>query len=157
MDIQAASNFERLYFEATGRDAPATKAAFEGFAREGRIDIPPDALGEIQSLFDSAAVDDREVMATIRAMREGAGELIDPHTAVGVTALQQRAADLPGPVVVLSTAHPAKFPEDVERASGVAPALPFGVADLAARPERFERLPPDVAAVTDYVRAFAQA
>jgi threonine synthase len=156
MDIQAASNFERLYFEASGRDAAATARAFEAFAAEGAIEIPKDVLQAMQQLFRGLAVDDAETTATIAATLQKTGELIDPHTAVAVAALA-RAPETPGPVVVLSTAHPAKFPEDVERAAGRAPALPMGVADLASRPERFERAPADTETVTAHVRAFAEA
>jgi len=83
------------------------------------------------------------------------GQLVDPHTAVALAAL--RRADLPGPVVVMSTAHAAKFPEAVAKACGVTPELPRGVADLMARPERFDRLPADAETIKAYVRAFSGA
>ena len=83
------------------------------------------------------------------------GELIDPHTAVALGAL--RRADLDGPVVVMSTAHAAKFPEAVAEACGVTPQLPRGVADLISRPERFDRLPAEAETIKAYVRAFAGA
>jgi threonine synthase len=84
------------------------------------------------------------------------GELIDPHTAVGVAAAE-RARDVKAPLVILSTAHPAKFPDDVARITGVTPDLPRSVAAIAARPERFDRLPPDAETIKAYVRAFAGA
>ena len=84
------------------------------------------------------------------------GQVVDPHTAVALSALA-RAKDLPGPVVVLSTAHPAKFPEAVAKACGVTPGLPRGAADLAHRSERFDRLPADAETIKAYVRAFSEA
>ena len=155
MDIQSASNFERLFFETTGRDAAATTAAFEGFATTGAIEVPRAALDQMRALFRGVGVSEDATAAAIVATLESAGQLIDPHTAVAVSALG-RAADTPGPVVVLSTAHPAKFPEDVAKVSGLTPALPRGAQDLAARPERFDRLPAETETIKGYVRAFAE-
>ena len=155
MDIQAASNFERLYFEAARRDAVETARAFQHFAQAGSIDVPPQALAAMRDLFRGASVCEDEIRATIRATLEATGELIDPHTAVGVAALRKGEA-LEAPSVVMATAHPAKFPEDVTQAAGVAPQLPRGVRDLARRPERYDRLPADAEAVKAYVRAFSE-
>jgi threonine synthase len=156
MDIQSASNFERLYFETGGRDAAATAAAFKGFAETGAIEVPAAALAAMRAMFRGVGVSEDKTAAAIVATLESSGELIDPHTAVAVSALGA-VADLPGPVVLLSTAHAAKFPEDVAKVAGVTPALPRGVADLAARPERFERLPAEPSTIKAYVRAFAGA
>ncbi|RAK64308.1 threonine synthase [Phenylobacterium kunshanense] len=155
MDIQSASNFERLYFETVQREPTETARAFEAFARAGAIDIPPGALAAMQSVFTGVAIGEDETVRTIVSTLNETGELIDPHTAVAVAAL--RHVDLDGPTVVLSTAHPAKFPEDVAKASGVTPALPRGTASLADRPERFDRLPGDAETIKAYVRAFAEA
>jgi threonine synthase len=155
MDIQSASNFERLYFETTGRDAAATARAFADFAAGGAIDVPAPAFAAMRDLFRGVAVSEAETKAAIAATLAGAGELIDPHTAVAVAALD-KTADLPHPIVVLSTAHPAKFPEDVAAASGVTPDLPRGAASLADRPERFDRLPADAEAIKAFVRTFAE-
>ncbi|MEW5688013.1 MAG: threonine synthase [Pseudomonadota bacterium] len=155
MDIQSASNFERLYFESVQREATETARAFEAFARAGAIDIPPAALSAMQAVFTGVAIGEDETLRTIVSTLNETGELIDPHTAVAVAAL--RHVDLDGPTVVLSTAHAAKFPEDVARASGVTPALPRGTASLADRPERFDRLPGDADTIKAYVRAFAEA
>ncbi|PZQ65680.1 MAG: threonine synthase [Phenylobacterium zucineum] len=155
MDIQSASNFERLYFESVQREATETARAFEAFGRAGAIDIPPGALTAMQSVFTGVAIGEDETLKTIVSTLNETGELIDPHTAVAVAAL--RHVDLDGPTVVLSTAHAAKFPEDVARASGVTPALPRGTASLADRPERFDRLPGDADTIKAYVRAFAGA
>jgi len=155
MDIQSASNFERLYFETAQREATETARAFEAFGRAGAIDIPPAALAAMQQVFTGVAIGEDETLKTIVSTLNETGELIDPHTAVAVAAL--RHVELKGPTVVLSTAHAAKFPEDVARASGVTPALPRGVASLAGRPERFDRLPGDADTIKAYVRAFAEA
>ena len=155
MDIQSASNFERLYFESAGRDAAATSRAFADFAAGGAIDVPAPAFAAMRDLFRGVAVSEAETRAAIAATLAETGEMIDPHTAVAVAALG-KAADLPHPIVVLSTAHPAKFPEDVAAASGVTPELPRGAANLADRPERFDRLPADAEAIKAFVRTFAE-
>ena len=154
MDIQSASNFERLYFEGVEREATDTARAFEGFAKTGVIDIPPGALGAMQAIFTGVAIGEDETARTILATLNETGELIDPHTAVAVAAL--RHVDLEGPTVVMSTAHPAKFPEDVAKACGVTPDLPRGVASLAGRAECFDRLPGDAETIKAYVRAFSE-
>jgi threonine synthase len=156
MDIQSASNFERLYFECVDREPVETARAFEAFASAGALDIPPKAFSAMRGLFRGLAVGDDEARRTIVATLNETGELVDPHTAVALAALK-RAEPAPGPVVVLSTAHAAKFPEDVADASGVTPALPRGAADLAGRPERFERLPADAETIKAHVRAFSAA
>jgi threonine synthase len=156
MDIQSASNFERLYFEAVGRDAVATASAFEGFNTTGVIEVPAEALAVMRRLFRGVGVSEDDTAKAIVATLDATGELIDPHTAVAVAALG-RAGDAPGPIVVLSTAHAAKFPEDVARVSGLTPQLPRGTADLADRPERFEQLPAETETIKAHVRAFAEA
>jgi threonine synthase len=154
MDIQSASNFERLYFECVQREATETARAFTAFADSGVIDVPPQAFAAMRELFRGVSVsEDDTARAMLRTLNE-TGELIDPHTAVAVAALR-RANGLEGPVVVMSTAHPAKFPEAVAKACGVTPELPRGVADLASRPERFDRLPAEAETIKAYVRAFA--
>ena len=155
MDIQAASNFERLYFESVGREATETARAFEAFAKAGAIEIPPQAFAAMRDLFRGVAVSETETQRTMVATLNETGELIDPHTAVGVAALG-RARDVEGPVVIMSTAHPAKFPEAVGRVTGVTPDLPRGVASLANKAERFDRLPAEADTIKAYVRAFAE-
>ncbi|MBI1200064.1 MAG: threonine synthase [Phenylobacterium sp.] len=154
MDIQSASNFERLYFEAVEREATDTARAFEAFARAGVIDIPPRALSAMQAVFTGVAIDEADTRRTMVSTLNETGELIDPHTAVAVAALNRQAPD--GVAVVLSTAHPAKFPEDVAKTCGVTPQLPRGAANLEGRPERFDRLPADADTIKAYVRAFAE-
>jgi threonine synthase len=156
MDIQSASNFERLYFECVRRDGVETTRAFKAFAETGVIDIPPQAFATMRETFIGVSISENETARTILSTHNETGELIDPHTAVGVAGL--RHAKLDGaPVVVLSTAHAAKFPEAVHAATGETPALPQAARGLAAKPERFDRLAADAEAIKAYVRAFAEA
>ena len=154
MDIQSASNFERLYFEAVRRDAVETARAFQAFAHVGVIDLPPQALAAMRELFAGVAVSEDEIRRTILVTLNETGQLIDPHTAVAVAALR-KAEPLPAPVVVFSTAHPAKFPDDVAQAAGVTPQLPRGAANLASHTERYDRLAAEPETIKAYVRAFA--
>ncbi len=156
MDIQVASNFERLYFECVRRDGVETGRAFQAFAETGTLSIPPGAFATMRELFRGASVNEGDVARTMISVMNTTGEMIDPHTAVGVTAARRVGPPTPiTPLVVLSTAHPAKFPETVTPVLGEAPRMPRGVADHSARPERFDRLPADADTVKAYVRAFA--
>jgi len=154
MDIQSASNFERLYFECVRRDGVETARAFTAFNETGQIDVPPQAHAAMRELFAGCKVSEAETARTMVSTFNETGELIDPHTAVGVAGLR-RLGQTRGPVVVMSTAHPAKFPETVKAVTGVAPPLPHGVEDLGHRPEKYDRLPPETAAVNAYVREFS--
>ena len=155
MDIQVASNFERLYFEASRRDAVETGRAFEALARDGRIDLAPQALAYMRDGFEGHAVGEDETARTILSTLNETGELIDPHTAVGLAAARRTTGDTP--LVVLATAHPAKFPDAVRAATGAEPALHIRAQGLLDREERIDRLPNDIAAAKAYVRAFARA
>jgi threonine synthase len=155
MDIQSASNFERLYFEGVEREATDTARAFTAFAEAGAIDLPPKAYAAMRKLFRGASASEDDTARAIVSTLNETGQLVDPHTAVALSALS-RTGGLKGPVVVMSTAHPAKFPEAVAKACGVTPALPRGAADLAGRPERFDRLPAEADTIKAYVRAFSE-
>jgi threonine synthase len=155
MDIQVSSNFERLFFEAVGRDGQATAQAFGNFAQSGAIDIPAAAHQQMRALFSGASVSEAETASTIAAIHAETGEIIDPHTAVAVTAARRFKSE--APVIALSTAHPAKFPEAVEAACGTAPVAPARAGALNGLPERFDRLPNSGAAVMAYIREFAKA
>ncbi len=158
MDIQIASNFERLYFEATQREALETSRAFRALSSAGFIDIPPAAATAMRALFRGEAVSEGETTRTIVSTLNETGAMLDPHTAVAMSAaLRQRPKPGAAPLVVLSTAHPAKFPEAVKAATGVSPALPSSAAWISERAERFDRLPGDADTVKAYVRAFAGA
>jgi len=151
MDIQVSSNFERLFFEASGRDAARTAAAFETFAATGEIVLPQDVGAAIGEVFEGRAIGETAALEAMRRTFEVTGELIDPHTAVALAGADA-AAPLPAgvPMVVLSTAHPAKFPE-ASLAAGLAPDT--ARADSLGRlPERFDKLPAETEAVKAYVR-----
>jgi threonine synthase len=145
MDIQVSSNHERLLFELLGRDGAATAELMDRFRALGSVEVPRDPV------FTAASLDDEATLAEIRSLHERTGYVADPHTAVGIGAgrLARRRPDLP--LVCLATAHPAKFPDAVERAIGVRPPLPDHLADLLDRPERYDVLPADLAAVASYV------
>lgn len=159
MDIQVASNFERLVFEALGRDAASTRGRYESFAQSGGFDLPAPALAAIRKDISAVAVSEEETRAAMRAALGMQGELVCPHTAVALAAAMKGADGWrpDGPVVVLSTAHPAKFPETVEATTGMRPPLPAHAKDIFTRPERADPLPNDVDAVKRYVRERARA
>ncbi|MDX2233344.1 MAG: threonine synthase, partial [Hyphomonadaceae bacterium] len=159
MDIQVASNFERLVFEALGRDAEATRGRYESFAQAGGFDLPDAAMAAIRAGFSAVAVSEDETRAAMAAMRRATGELVCPHTAVALAALEKGADGWrpDGPVVTLATAHPAKFPDTVEAAAGARPPLPAHCAHILDAPERADPLPNDVAAVKRYVTERARA
>ena len=153
MDIQAASNFERLYFEGVRHEGLDTARAMRAFADTGVIDVPPSAMGMIRGLFRGARIDEAETARTMLATYRTTGELIDPHTAVGLAAARRIGPASPEtPLVVLATAHPAKFPETVKAATGVEAAVPPQVLALRQKRERIQRLPADVEAVKSIVR-----
>jgi len=156
MDIQSASNFERLYFECVRRDGVETARAFTAFAGAGVIDVPPQAFAVMRELFIGVSVNEAETTRSMVATLNETGELVDPHTAVAVAGMRA-AGDLGVPIIALSTAHPAKFPQAVKAATGETPKAPPVVQAQARRRERFDRLAADAQAVKDYVRAFADA
>jgi threonine synthase len=158
MDIQISSNFERLLFEAYGRDAAAVRRLMASLAQSRAFTIAPEALARIRRDFAAEAVGEDAVLAEIRDTWAEAGYLLDPHTAVGVRAARALLAREPGtPVVALATAHPSKFPDAVDRATGVRPSLPAHLADLLDRRERFTVLPNDQGAVEAFIRGRARA
>jgi threonine synthase len=144
MDIQVSSNFERLLFEAFDRDGAKVAAALGAFRADGTVSLQDYAATgawarELASL-SGIAVDEDRVGETIRLVHEATGVLVDPHTAVGVAAALEARVD-GTPMVALATAHPAKFPDAVEAATGIRPPLPEHLADLFERPERYEEMP----------------
>ena len=147
MDIQVSSNHERLLFELSGRDGPATADLLGRFRSLGAVDAPR------TNRFDAATIDDTTTLATIRRVHNEHGMLIDPHTAVGIAAALTQRRSLDVPMVAVATAHPAKFPDAVEQATGIRPALPARLADLLERDEHYDGLPNDISAVRAYVLA----
>ncbi|MFM8848659.1 MAG: threonine synthase [Actinomycetota bacterium] len=156
MDIQVSSNFERLLFEMNDRDGGATAEQMSVFRSSGRLVVERDQYARwIEPVFRAARSDDADTLATMAAMHAETGLLIDPHTAVGVSAARRRRE--PGvPVVTMATAHPAKFPDAVERATGIRPELPEHLSDLLERRERTVDLANDLAAVQAFVRSVAR-
>ena len=149
MDIQVASNFERLLFEASNRDADFVNQAMTIFERDHGLTLPDEVRATIATDFISARASEAEVAAMIKTVFDDNGVLIDPHTAVGVCAHQQarKSGALSGKIVTLATAHPAKFPDAVEEASGVYPCLPAAFSDLAERDEAMIEAPADADAI----------
>ena len=150
MDIQVSSNFERLLFEAGGRDADAVVRAMESLKQSRAFSIEGGAFEAIRSEFAAGRAGEGDVMDVIREVFETTGMVLDPHTAVGLHVARRRGGD--APMVSLATAHPAKFPDAVEKAIGARPDLPPRMGDLMDRPERSTVLPNDLAALQSFIR-----
>lgn len=154
MDIQVSSNFERLLFEMNGRDGGQTAEQLRQFRASGRLSVEADQRAEfLDGRFQAARLDDAQTLDVIARTYRDAEMLLDPHTAVGVGAVEQLRANgqLHGPTVTLATAHPAKFPDAVERATGVRPGLPSHLHDLFDLPEHVTVLPNDLAQIKQFV------
>jgi threonine synthase len=156
MDIQVSSNFERLLFELLGRDPAATAAQMRDFRATGRMPIPDAAWREATKHFTGFSLDDAGTLAEIQRLHRETGYLADPHTAVGTAAARALMPDSRIPIITAATAHPAKFPDAVQRATGIRPPLPPALADLYERPERFTVLPNDLGEIEAQVRAHAR-
>ncbi len=158
MDIQLSSNFERLLFDAVGRDPAALRAAFSNLDQSGGFDIPAPALAAIRADFDAQSVSEEETSEEIARTWRESGYVLDPHTATGVRAARGRLAIDPAtPVVALATAHPAKFPAAIERAIGRRIELPARLAPILTAPERFSRLENDESRIRDFIADHARA
>ncbi|MFL4986722.1 MAG: threonine synthase, partial [Xanthobacteraceae bacterium] len=157
MDIQVSSNFERLLFDANGRNAAVVRAMMASLAQSRRFLIDARALAEIRSHFSAGRADEEETAATIRTVRKETGYLLDPHSAVAVAVAEKESRDPALPMIVLGTAHPAKFPDAVAAACGVTPSLPDWLADLPRRAERVSVLPADQGAVERHILAASRA
>ena len=150
MDIQVASNFERALFEACDRNSGWTAAAMADFARHRRLAIPQEVLARLRARYGAFAETDAATLAAIKAVHDETGRIIDPHTGVAMAAAR-KLKDAQGPVVVLSTAHPAKFPDAVTRAIGIAPPVPARLKGLESLPERVETLPANLPLIRDFI------
>jgi threonine synthase len=157
MDIQVSSNFERLLFDAYRRDAAAVRGLMASLAQSRRFALSASALTEIRALFAAGRADEDEVAATMRTVKREIGTFADPHTAVGIAVAEKEPRDPTVPMVVLSTAHAAKFPDAVAAACGVRPALPEWLSDLDTRRERVTVLPADQSAVERFVLSTSRA
>jgi threonine synthase len=147
MDIQVSSNFERLLFELYDREGAAVAQLMSELAGSGGFSLSQGALERLRAEFDSARTSEDETAETIRTILAETGQVICPHTAVAVKAAREKRGDPAVPMVVLATAHAAKFPDAVEEACGVRPTLPPRMADLFDRPERMTRVPNELAAI----------
>jgi threonine synthase len=156
MDIQVASNFERLLHDLHGQAGAAVAALMAGFQRNRSLTVSQDALGRARELFDAARIDEDEVQATIAAAYAETGLLLDPHSAVGLAAGRRCRHDPKVPLVSLATAHAAKFPDAVAAATGTRPPLPPRLAGIDELPERLEVLPDDLATVRRRIEQLAQ-
>ncbi len=152
MDIQVSSNFERLLFELYGRNGSEVAAMLQAFRRTGEAALAADAVETLRQVFAGQRLDDEETLAEMARLYRDTGEMIDPHSAIGVATARTMAAGSERPVIALGTAHPAKFPEAVERACGRRPALPPRLADLYEREERCLLLPNDLGRVQAAIR-----
>ncbi|MGD9538466.1 MAG: threonine synthase [Alphaproteobacteria bacterium] len=153
MDIEVASNFERLLFELHGGDGAQVSRLMEALGAEGRFAVGAAELDAARLVFRGHRADDEAALAAIARTYRDTGVLIDPHTAAGIAAADETEEETP--LICLATAHPAKFPDAVRRGTGIEPKLPERLAGLMERPERCECLPNDLARVKDYVRRHA--
>ena len=151
MDIQVSSNFERLLFDVGGRDGAAMAAQMREFDAEKAMRLTNAQREGASALFTSARADENDTLQAMRWAHEECGQLLDPHTAIGLHAARQADVDPAIPVVTLATAHPAKFRDPVERATGIRPSLPARVGDLFSREEEYTELPGTYEAVRDHI------
>ena len=152
MDIQVSSNFERLLFDLLDRDGARVEQAMTGFRKSGRLAIDRMQWQNATGLFHGHSLDDERTKAVIAETFTRTGNLIDPHTAIGIDAAYARRGNASVPMVSLATAHAAKFPDAVEAATGVRPELPNRMANLYDREERFTVLPNDLKQVSNFIR-----
>lgn len=158
MDIQISSNFERLLFEALDRDASSLSRLMAGLKQSGGFHLDDAVLAKVRDEFDAHAVPESAVMEEIAFTHAATGVTLDPHSAIGVNAGRRLLAKDPAiPVVALATAHPAKFPDAVAKATGgQRPILPPHLADLMDRPERLTRVANDQGAIERLIRERAR-
>ena len=157
MDIQLASNFERLLFELAGRDAGRVRSLMGELRKTGAFRLNDAELASLRELFAAHAIGEHETEMTIRSLVEETGVLADPHTAVAVAAARAESGFGSWPMIVLSTAHPAKFPEAVERASGRMPEQPERLRLRLGQHERCALLPNEYGAVAGFIATNARA
>jgi threonine synthase len=157
MDIQVASNFERLLFDAYACDAGAVRSSMLSLAQSRCFEIAPRALSAIRTHFSADRADEQETAAAIRAVHREADYLVDPHTAVALAVAEKERRDQAVPMVILATAHPAKFAAAVEAACGVKPQLPRRLAALTSRAERLASLAAEPSAVERFVLGVSRA
>ena len=155
MDIQVSSNFERLLFDLCERDGSLTNEIIENFRTNGYFDIETELIARRANIFSALSVDDETTLARIEKTHKDTGEIIDPHSAVGLEAAHQiRSSGLVSPeipIISLACAHPAKFPDAVYRATGFYPDLPAQLDDFLEKKEYTVELPNDFDSVSNYI------
>jgi len=156
MDIQISSNFERLLFDLCNGDSKQLGDLMEQMRSKGEFKVSQVQLAMARQIFTAARADDEETLQTIRDIHEKSGYVLDPHSAVGVAVAKKLAGELPEPVIMLACAHPAKFPETIKRAIGIAAPLPPSIAALLEKPERTTLLPAHAKAVISHIEKCAQ-
>ena len=156
MDIQVSSNFERLLFEASGRDAATVRRYMDSLKQSGAFAIDPGLLGSIRDDFAAVRSSMTDTAATMRSELAASGYLLDPHTATARHAVESVSVSAT-PMVILATAHPAKFPSAVKDAVGTEPRLPDWLSDLMVRKEKFTVLPSSIKMVEEYVSRHTRA
>jgi threonine synthase len=155
MDIQLASNFERLLFELVGRDGASVRARMDELRVNGAFHLEEGELAEMRALFAAHSIGEHETEMTIRGLFAETGAMIDPHTAVGLAAAREERVDTP--MIVLSTAHPAKFPQAIERALGRLPEQPERLKAKLGHEERLTVLPNNYASIANFISSHARA
>lgn len=156
MDIQVSSNLERLLFDLFDRKGEKLAGAMQDFRKSGKFMAPSRHWGKVQKSFQAHRLDDKQTLSAMRDVHQRTGMLVDPHSAIGIAAAldarkgQKNSAT---PIIALATAHPAKFPDAVEQATGIRPALPPHLAHLMTAKERLSELPNDLRRVQDFVLA----
>lgn len=151
MDIQVSSNFERLLFNIYDGSGDDVRHLMDSLKQQGVFNIGDEQLERAKSIFSAMRVSEDETKATIEEVYKNSGHTIDPHTAVGIHAARKNWHDKSVPMISLSTAHPAKFPEAVKEMTGEHPALPAHMADLFEREENFDILPNDLDVLKKYI------
>ena len=155
MDIEVSSNFERMLFEASGRDSGAVRTLMAGLAQSGAFTLGAKERDMLRAAFSSGSADEVEAAETIARLHRRSGTLLDPHTAVGLAVAERHLGAVP--MIVHATAHPAKFPDAVASACGERPELPEWARPILSRTENYSVLPAELHAVEEAVEARTRA
>lgn len=151
MDIQISSNFERFMFELLDRDSSALNDAMQEFKETGHFSVTNLFMERLKAIMDGERFDDAGTAKLIGDVHKETGYLLDTHSAIGVGAARARRWDKAVPMVILATAHPAKFPDAVKAASGVHPELPSHLSDLYEREEKYTELSGSFETIKSYI------
>ena len=157
MDIQVSSNFERLLFDVHGRDSESIVQLMSSLSQSGAFKFGPEALKKINADFDAVSTEEEETLKTIADVYAASGVMIDPHTAVALAGSRSDNHNDNVANIILSTAHPAKFPDAVEKATGHKPHMPSELSALFDLDEFFSVLPNDPETVEEFIKATTRA